>query len=699
MKEINTRYDHTNENKIYKSWLKDGQFKPKSSGQPYTIVMPPPNVTGTLHAGHALVYSIHDVIARSKRRFGYSVLMLPGADHAAIAVESLVSKKIQKEFQKNRDELGREKFLEEVWRWINEYLPQIKDGLATFGVSCDWDRFRFTMDEESKHAVQSAFITLYQKGLIYRDTYLINWDIRLQTAVSDDEVVHQEKAGYLYWIKYGPITIATTRPETKLGDTAIAVNPNDHRYTEFVGKDLEFTNELGEKQSLPVIADLTVDPEFGTGALKVTPAHDHTDWELAKKHNLPSKQVIDQFGKMTKDTGKYSGLKVNEAREQIIKDLQDKDLIEKITSYSYRQPHSERSGSVIEPLPSMQWFVRTTQLKERSLLAVKNKEIVFFPDSVKKTYYHWLTNLHDWCISRQLWWGHQIPAYYTPDGQVHVLASNSKELVDLKNRYQDDLKQDTDVLDTWFSSGLWPLTTLGWPNSKSPDLKKYFPTDLIITGSDILFFWIARMIMLSLALTEKVPFKQVYFHGLVLDENGQKMSKSKGNALDPSEVVKKYGADTLRMSLIGGNSLGQDQRFSEQKLLKYRNFTTKIWNASRFIALTCQDAKDKLEIDKISYVEQEFFKKLSTLEQKNQKLLQSFQLGLALEELYEFFWHEFADKFLEYEKKAIQESSDEKIANNAKNSLKSGLNRLLVLIDDFAPFLVSEIRDKIIDVD
>lgn len=695
-KEIPTRFDTTQEPDIYQSWEKSGAFQPAEKGERYSIVMPPPNVTGNLHLGHVLVYAIHDVIARFKRRIGYSVMMLPGADHAAIAVEALVVKKIQKEKNLSRNEFGREAFLKEVWDWIEHYMPQIKGSFRKLGVSCDWDRWRFTMDEHSQNAVQTAFIKLYEQGLIYRGEYLVNWDTKLQTAVSDDEVNYQEVPGHLYWIKYGPITIATTRPETKLGDTAIAVHPDDKRYAQYVGKEVEFTNELGEKQKLPVIADEIVDPEFGTGALKVTPSHDHVDWELGKKHKLEFKQIIDTYGRMTEVTGPYKGMKVAEAREKIMADLDKLGLVEKITDYPLRQPISQRSNAIIEPLPSTQWFMKTTQLKDKALKTVKTGEIKFFPKSVEKVYFHWLENLHDWCISRQLWWGHQIPAYYTPEGEIHVLKSDSPELKKLQEKYGDKLKQEQDVLDTWFSSGLWPFSTLGWPNEESPDLKKYFPTDLLITAQDILFFWVARMIMMSEALTGKIPFKHVYFHGLILDEKGQKMSKSKGNATDPVELLSKYGADALRMSVIGNLGLGQDQRYSEQKILKYRNFVTKVWNASRFVALTCEGVKGDLKTEP-DHTEQEFLKKLSHLEEKNQKLLTAYQLGLALEEIYEFFWHDFADQFLEFEKKVIAEASEKSRVEQAKLILQNALKRQIILLEDFAPFVCSQIKKEVND--
>jgi len=736
MKDIPTRYDHNKELDQYTRWETEKMFEPTGQGEPYSIIIPPPNITGDLHMGHALTYGIQDTIARFQRRQGKDVLVLPGMDHAAIAVQALVEKKVQKELGQSRTQLGRDKFLIEVLEWIKHYMPRMEHSLKRFGLSADWNRFRFTMDEHSQEAVRTAFIRLYEKGLIYRGTYLVNWDPKLQTSIADEEVNNQEVAGKLYWIKYGPITVATTRPETKLGDTAIAVSPIDKRYEKYVGKEIEFTNEAGQTQKLPVIADEAVDPEFGTGALKVTPAHDHTDWELGQKHKLPTKQVINGYGKMTDDCGSYAGLKVAEAREKIIADLTKLELIEKITDYKIRQPISERSGAVVEPLPSTQWYLKTTALKDQARKAVKTKGIEFVPKNTEKLYFHWLDNLHDWCISRQLWWGHQLPVWYCQTGQMakgESLKSKVLQTSDLSPKTSSDnfvvaaekpdkcpicgeceMKQDEDVLDTWFSSGLWPFSTLGWPldshslargkpldpaqsePSKESDFSRYFPTSLLETGVDIIFFWVSRMIMLSLALTEKIPFKQVYFHGFVLDEKGQKMSKSKGNVLDPLTLIDKYGSDALRMSLIGENSAGTPQRYSEQKIVKYRNFVTKIWNASRFVALETEGAGSELP-KTVDFTEEKFFKSLEKLEANNKKQLGELKLSTALENLYEFFWHDFADQFLEYEKKVISEASDKNKVKNAKSALRVALHRQLAMLEDFAPFVVDAIKKEVIN--
>jgi valyl-tRNA synthetase len=703
MKEIPTRYDHTAEPEAYDQWEKSGQFSPKGEGEPFCMVMPPPNVTGDLHLGHGLTYALHDTIARHHRRLGKDVLIVPGADHAAIAVQALVEKKIQKEQGISRAQLGKEKFLEEVWRWIDYYLPRMKTSLRRFGLSADWSRFRFTMDEHSKDAVKTAFVELYKKGLIYRGNYLVNWDPKLQTAISDDEVIYQEVPGKLYWLKYGPITLATVRPETIFGDTAVAVHPQDHRYQKLIGQKIEVTLANGEKRKIPVVGDEAVDPEFGTGAVKVTPAHDPTDFEIAKRHNLPAIEVIDQYGKLTAVAGEFAGLKSSEAREIIAKKLEQMGLLEKSVDYTIRQPISERSGAVVEPRLSTQWFMKTTAFKKEALAVVKSGKITFFPKSIEKTYEHWLENLHDWCISRQLWWGHQIPAWYcigTDKGQClpackEPIVSTEKP-ASCPHCGSNELSQDPDVLDTWFSSALWPFSTLGWPNAEAPDLKRYFPTSLLETGTDILFFWVARMIILSLALTNEVPFRQVYFHGLILDEKGKKMSKSKGNVLDPLTLIDKYGADAFRMSVIGGNAAGQPQRYSEQKIIKYRNFVTKIWNAARFVALTANQAK-AVKPSELDHVETEFCQKLERLIKNNQTFFANYRLGVALEELYEFFWHEFADKLIEYEKKVIQETTDAKRADRAKAFLVWSLNQQLELLYDFAPFVVDRIKKEMLN--
>ncbi len=705
MEELPTKFDHTKEADIYRRWEEAKAFEPSGHGEVFSVIMPPPNVTGDLHLGHALTYAVEDTLARNKRRRGFNVLLLPGADHAGIGTQILVEKKIREEKKISRHEIGKKQFLQEVEEWVEHYLPRVKSAIKRFGVSCDWSRFRYTMDNHSKLAVQTAFIELHKKGLIYRGTYLVNWDPKLQTALSDDEVSYQEIPGQLYFIKYGPITVATTRPETKLGDTAIAVHPHDLRYEQFVGTEIEFTNESGQKQKLPVIADASVDRQFGTGALKVTPAHDPLDYQLGQKHKLESKSVIGTDGKMTTEAGAYAGLTIAEAREKILADLQTHNLIEKIIDHTIRQPIAERSGAIVEKLLSPQWFVKTTAIKDQAHQVVSSKQIQFLPKSLEKVYFNWLDNLHDWCISRQIWWGHSIPAYYCDNQPEKVVVALEKPATcPICNDCR--MTQDQDVLDTWFSSTLWPFSTLGWPDQTSNDLKEFFPTSLMETGADILFFWVARMIIMSLALTEQVPFKNVYFHGLILDKDGKKMSKSKGNILDPLKLADQYGADALRMSLIGGNSPGLAQKYSEQKLLKYRNFVTKIWNASRFVAEATasqhashqqsagnQKLNANLDLDDR---EKAFLKKLAGFETLHQKRIDQFYLNVALEELYEFFWQDFASDFLEYEKGVIREAKGLEGSKHNQAILRHSLERLLVIISDFAPFLNQGIHDTLL---
>lgn len=688
MKDIPTRYDHTKEAEIYDKWLKAGAFKPTGKGEPFSIVIPPPNVTGDLHLGHALTYGIQDTIARHQRRLGKDVLVLPGMDHAAIAVQTLVEKKLAKEGRR-RSDLGKEEFLKEVWDWIHYYMPRMENSLKRLGLSSDWDRFRFTMDEHSQSAVRTAFVELYKKGLIYRGEYMVNWDSKLQTVISDDEVLNEDRPGKIYYLKYGPITVATTRPETMFGDVAIAVNPEDGRYKEYVGKKVEVTFATGTKKELPVIADDFVDLKFGTGAVKVTPAHDLNDFEAGKRHQLPTVTVIDQYGKLTDKCGEFAGLKATEARDKVVAKLEQMNLLEKAVDYISHTPISERSGVIIEPRVSTQWFMKTTELKESALAAVKNGDIKFNPKSLEKTYFNWLKNLHDWCISRQLWWGHQIPAWYDEQGKVYVAENESDAQKQAGNK---KLTQDSDTLDTWFSSGLWPFSTMGWPNNDAPDLKRYFPTSLLETSQDIIFFWVARMIMMSQALTGENPFKDVYFHGMVLDGNGAKMSKSKGNVEDPLLIIDKYGSDALRMSLIGGTTAGLPQRHSEQKVLKYRNFVTKIWNASRFVSQITEKATENTS--NLDGTEAAFMKRLETFEKSYEKMFANYKIGVALEELYEFFWHDFADGFIEYEKKVIYESKDDTRIAVAKANLRTAIAKLLGVLSDFAPFLTDQIYEE-----
>ncbi|MCR4307864.1 MAG: valine--tRNA ligase [Candidatus Berkelbacteria bacterium] len=696
MPEIPTRYDHTKEPDIYARWEAEGQFVPSGKGEPYSIVIPPPNVTGDLHLGHALTYGIQDTIARHQRRLGKDVLVLPGMDHAAIAVQALVEKKIQKEKGLSRSQIGREKFLGEVWKWVKYYMPRVETSLKRFGLSADWNRFRFTMDEHSKLAVRTAFVRLYEKGLIYKSELIINWDPRMQTTISDDEVEHIEETTPFYTFKFGPFEISTARPETKFGDKYVVMHPTDKRYASYIDGATFECEWINGKITATIIKDEAVDPEFGTGVMTITPWHDKTDFEIASRHKLDKVQVIDQFGKLLPIAGEFAGRKIDEARKDIAQKLQDKGLLVKVDeNYRHRVAVSYRGGGKIEPQILPQWFMKATAIKEAAIKAVKSGEIKFTPKNLEKLYFHWLKDLHDWCISRQLWWGHEIPAWYDENGKVYVADSLEKAQTQAG---EQKLTQDPDVLDTWFSSGLWPFSTLGWPNVEAPDLQRYYPTSFLETAPEIIFFWVARMIMLSEALTGKIPFKQVYFHGFVLDEKGEKMSKSKGNVMDPMTMIEKYGSDALRMSLLGGNSPGTPQRYSEQKIIKYRNFATKIWNATRFVVMESSGAKAELPKD-LDHTEEKFFEKLVKLETKNEKSFTALKLSVALEEIYEFFWHDFADQFLEYEKSAIREAENPERVAQAKSCLLIALKRQLVILSDFAPFLVDMINREMLDGD
>ena len=706
MKDISTRYDHSKEPDTYARWEAEGLFVPSGKGEPYSIIIPPPNVTGDLHLGHALTYGIQDTVARHQRRLGRDVLVLPGMDHAAIAVQALVEKKIQKEKGLSRSQIGREKFLEEVWEWIRHYMPRVESSLKRFGLSADWNRFRFTMDEHSKLAVRTSFVRLYEKGLIYKSEFIINWDPKMQTTISDDEIEYIEEATPFYTFKFGPFEISTSRPETKFGDKYVVMHPRDKRYDKYKDGDTLECEWISGKITATIVKDEAVDPEFGTGVMTITPWHDKTDFEIATRHKLDKVQVIDQFGKLLPIAGEFAGRKIDEARKDIAQKLKDKGLLTKVDeNYRHRVAVSYRGGGKVEPQILPQWFMKATAVKEAAIKAVKSGEIKFTPKNLEKLYFHWLKNLHDWCISRQLWWGHEIPAWYcVGTDKERCLPGCREPIVSIEppkscpHCGSTDLKQDEDVLDTWFSSGIWPFSTLGWPNTEAPDLKRYFPTSFLETGSDIIFFWVARMIMLSEALIGKIPFKQVYFHGFVLDEKGEKMSKSKGNVMDPMVMIDKYGSDALRMSLLGGNSPGTPQRYSEQKIIKYRNFATKVWNASRFVVMETSGAKAELP-KVLDHTEEKFFEKLAKLEAKNEKNFTALKLSVALEELYEFFWHDFADQFLEYEKTAMRESTDKGRSEQSKSCLLVALRRQLILLSDFAPFLVDTVEREVLNED
>ena len=694
-KTINKTWDHgESEEALYKGWEEKGYFKPeinKSDKKPFVISMPPPNVTGKLHVGHSLFISLEDLMTRYHRLKGEPTLWLPGTDHAGIATQNVVEKALLKKKIKRR-EMGREKFVEKAWEWKEEYGDIITTQLRRMGASCDWSRERFTLDDGLNKAVIHAFEHLYKKDLIYQDLKTINWCPRCHSAISDDEVEHRKEKGKFYWIKYGPFSLATTRPETKLGDTAVAVSPKDKRYKEMVGKKYMIPGVLGEFE-IEVVEDMAVDPELGTGAVKVTPAHSLIDFEIAQRHNIPLKQVIDENGRMMENTGKYAGMKTKVAREEIVKDMQKLGLIEKIDEdYEHNIGVCYRCGGVIEPIPSKQWFVKMKPLAEKAKEAVKSGEIKIVPKRFEKVYFHWLDNIRDWCISRQLWWGHRIPVWYRDDKkEIHV----GKEAPE-----GEGWKQDEDVLDTWFSSALWPFSTVGWPE-KTDDFDKFYPTTVMETGYDILFFWVARMIMMGLELTGKSPFETVYLHGMVRDEQNRKMSKSLGDALDPLKLIEKYGTDALRMALISGSTPGQDTALGESKIKGYRNFSNKIWNASRFVALRISDGDlqsggigeskiDNLDIDEklLTKADKEILKAHDEVIKKTTEHIDKFRFSLAGEEIYHYFWHVFADIYIEASKDQLE---DAETKENTKKVLIKVLTESLVLLHPFVPYVTEAV--------
>jgi len=697
-KVFNKNWQHSEiESELYKNWEASGYFKPEQNpeGKPFVIAIPPPNVTGKLHIGHAYGTTLQDLMIRYHRLLGDASLYIPGMDHAGIATQTVVDKKLRKEGI-NKNELGREKFVEEVWKWKEEYGGKILEQLRAIGASCDWDRERFTLDEGLSSAVREAFVHLYKKDLIYRGEYIVNWCPKCGTAIADDEVEHETQKAKLYYFKYDknfPITIATTRPETKFGDTAVAVNPGDERYKEFIDKEFEIDLD-GVKRTIKVIADRAVDKDFGTGAVGVTPSHSMIDWKMAEDHGLPKVKVINEYGKMTAEAGEYEGLKVLEAREKLVEYLESADLLEKETDIENNLSICYRCSSAIEPLPSLQWFVKMKPLAEKAKEAVKSGEIEIVPKRFEKVYFHWLDNIRDWCISRQLWWGHQIPVWYKGEEVYCGLTPPDG----------DGWEQDSDVLDTWFSSGLWPFSTLGWPQETS-DYKTFYPTTVMETGYDIIFFWVARMIMMGLELTGKIPFKTVYLHGLVRDEQNRKMSKSLGNVLDPLDLIAKYGTDALRMALIVGSTPGQDIAVGESKIKGYRNFTNKIWNASRFVSLRVTDGdlqSGELGSAKIAdlIIDEKLLtsadKKILGRHEEIKKTvtahINKFQFSLAGEELYEYFWHEFCDEYIEASKAQLD---DKKTSDNTKKVLIKILSESLVLMHPYVPFVTDAVWQEL----
>ncbi|MDD3086604.1 MAG: valine--tRNA ligase [Patescibacteria group bacterium] len=688
------------ESELYQKWESAGYFKPEINfdGKPFVIAIPPPNVTGKLHIGHAMFATLEDLMIRYHRLLGDAALWIPGTDHAGIATQTVVDKALQKKgIRKN--EIGREKFVQEVWEWKDEYGGKITEQLRALGASCDWNRERFTLDGGLSNAVREAFTHLYNKDLIYRGEYIVNWCPKCGTAIADDEVEHQEQKAKLYYFKYDknfPITIATTRPETKLGDTAVAVNPGDDRYRELVGK--EFDIEIdGVKRKIKIIANRAIDSKFGTGAVGVTPSHSMIDWKMAEDHGLEKIKVIDEHGRMAESVGEYAGMKVLEAREKLVKFLKKEDLLEKVQEIDNNLSVCYRCGGAIEPLPSLQWFVKMKPLAEKAKEAVKSGEIKIIPKRFEKVYFHWLDNIRDWCISRQLWWGHRIPVWYKGE-EIHV----GKEAPS-----GEGWKQDEDVLDTWFSSALWPFSTLGWPDEKAADYKKFYPTTVMETGYDILFFWVARMIMMGLELTGEAPFETVYLHGLVRDEQNRKMSKSLGNVLDPLDIIAKYGTDALRIGLVVGSTPGQDIAVGESKIKGFRNFTNKIWNASRFVSLrvTGGDLQSgelgeskigDLKIDEklLTDADKKIIEEHKETVKSVTENINKFKFSFAGEKLYEYFWHSFCDRYIEESKEQL-EADNLELAANTKKILIKILSETLVMLHPYAPFVTEAVWQEL----
>jgi len=680
------------EKRIYKEWMENGYFtaKPDVTKIPYTIVIPPPNVTSQLHIGHALVNTLQDILIRTKRMQGYNALWIPGTDHASIATEAKLVQKLASEGIKKED-LGRENFLEEAWAWTAKYGGTIISQLKELGCSCDWSRERFTMDEGLSKAVEYVFIKLYNEGLIYKGERMINWCPTCKTSISDAEVEYEDKLGHLWYIKYkfkdssDFVIVATTRPETLLGDTAVAVNPKDERFSKFIGKTV-ILPLVGRE--IPVIGDEYVDIEFGTGALKITPAHDPNDFEIGQKHNLDIIKVFTDDGKINSNGGRYEGLDRYEAREVMVKDLQEEGTLIKIEEYNHNVGTCYRCHKDVEPLISNQWFVKMEGLAKPAIDVVKNGQIKFIPERHEKTYYNWMENIKDWCISRQLWWGHRIPAYYCECGNIMVTS----EMPDKCDKCgSTEIKQDEDVLDTWFSSALWPFSTMGWPE-QTEDFKYFYPTNVLVTGYDIIFFWVARMIFSGLEYTGQIPFRDVLMHGLVRDAQGRKMSKSLGNGVDPVEVIDKYGADVLRLSLTLNISLANDIKYSEEKLELSRNFLNKIWNASKFVIsnMDMKEIFDKVDTKKFTVEDKWILSKLNDLIKDVTICIDKYDIGIAVQKIYDFLWFEFCDWYIEMVKSRLY---DEKCENKleAEYVLYTVLNNSLKLLHPYAPFVTEEI--------
>ena len=700
MKELEKTYDPSQiEDRLYRKWEEKKYFHAEvdRSKKPFTIVMPPPNVTGQLHMGHALDNTMQDILIRFKRMQGYSALWQPGTDHAAIATEVKVTEKL-KEQGIDKKEIGREEFLKHAWAWKEEYGNRIVSQLKKMGSSADWDRERFTMDEGCSKAVKEVFVRLYEKGYIYKGSRIINWCPVCKTSISDAEVIHEEQDGFFWHINYPVVgepgrfvEIATTRPETLLGDTAVAVNPDDERYTDIVGKMLELP--LTDRQ-IPVIADPYVDKEFGTGCVKITPAHDPNDFEVGKRHNLEEINILNDDATINELGGKYAGMDRYEARKQMVADLDALGLLVKVVPHSHNVGTHDRCKTTVEPMIKPQWFVRMKEMGQAALDIIKTDELSFVPEQFDKTYIHWLENIRDWCISRQLWWGHRIPAWYC-DECGETIVSRDVPTVCPKCGCTH-LTQDEDTLDTWFSSALWPFSTLGWPD-KTPEYEYFYPTSVLVTGYDIIFFWVIRMVFSALEQTGKSPFKHVLIHGLVRDDQGRKMSKSLGNGIDPLEVIDKYGADALRLTLITGNAPGNDMRFYWERVENSRNFANKIWNATRFIMMNMEKADfSDVKLSDLTIADRWILSKVNTLAKEMTDNMEKFELGIAVSKVYDFIWEEFCDWYIEMVKPRLYNDEDETKAA-ALWTLKTVLIQALKLLHPYMPFITEEIFCNIQD--
>ncbi len=695
-KELAKQYDpKAVEDRIYKNWLEGNYFHAKceKGKDTYTIVIPPPNITGQLHMGHALDNTLQDILIRFKRMQGFDTLWLPGTDHASIATEAKIVEAMRKEGI-TKDDIGRDGFLERAWKWKEQYGGRIIEQLKKLGSSCDWERERFTLDEGCSDAVKEVFVSLYEKGLIYRGERIINWCPKCLTSISDAEVEYEEQAGHFWHLRYpladgsGYLELATTRPETLLGDTAVAVNPNDERYKDLVGKMLDLP--LVHRQ-IPIVADDYVEMDFGTGVVKITPAHDPNDFEVGLRHNLPVINVMTDDAKITADYPKYAGMDRYEARKAIVADLEAEGALVKIEDYSHNVGTCYRCSTTVEPRVSKQWFVKMKPLATPAIDAVKNGETKFVPQRFEKVYFHWLENIRDWCISRQLWWGHRIPAWYCADcGEITVSKTDATQC---KHCGSKNITQDPDTLDTWFSSALWPFSTLGWPN-ETEDFKHYYPTNTLVTGYDIIPFWVMRMMFSGIEQTGQVPFNTVLIHGLVRDSQGRKMSKSLGNGVDPLEVIAEYGADALRFSLATGNSPGNDMRYIPERVEASRNFANKLWNAARYLLMNLKSDEVMPLPENLALEDKWIISKYNRLVAEVTDNLDKFELGLAIQKLYDFIWDIYCDWYIEISKARLN-GDDEASANTARAVLLYVFDGILKLLHPFMPFITEEIWQSI----